>query len=86
MSRLTEKDIAVLLAKRMKTDEKTAAQWLDAVTETLYSSLSTGTPVTIRNFGNFFVQARGSSAAFKFNPSQRLRAALGWSNTYKGSR
>lgn len=60
------------------------AAWLDAVTETLYEAISAGEGVTPPGFGSFYVRAERNSGAFKFNPSQRLRASLGWYSTDKG--
>jgi hypothetical protein len=39
--------------------------------------------VTIDGLGGFYLQRKRSGVAFKFNPSQRLKALLGWSSTYK---
>lgn len=74
-----------LLAQRMKCDEQTAALWLKAMIETLYESFSAGRSVTLTGLGGFYVKPTRSTWVFKFNPSQRLRALLGWSSTYKGS-
>jgi hypothetical protein len=38
----------------------------------------------LRNFGSFYVREERASWVFKFNPSQRLRKAFGWSSTYRG--
>lgn len=68
----------------MRTDEATAAKWLEGMTETLYETIKTGEGVTLRGFGSFYVKpVRGDTWIFKFNPAQRLRAALSWSSTYK---
>jgi hypothetical protein len=84
--RVQKQDVANRLAERMGTDEKTATEWLDGVTETLYEAISSGESVTLPGFGGFYVKPRTDTWVFKFNPSQRLRAALGWSSTYKGER
>jgi hypothetical protein len=68
----------------MEADEETAAKWLDRVTETIYEAIKAEESVTLPGFGGFYVRAGKDSCAFKFNPAQRLRAALGWSSTYKG--
>lgn len=57
---------------------------LDATLEEIITSLKQGESVSIQNFGTFYIQQRGGSCVFKFNPSQRLRKILGWSSTYKG--
>jgi len=73
------------LAQLMETDEATAAQWLDGVTETLYEAIKAGECVTLPGFGGFYVKPERDTWVFKFNPAQRLRAVLGWSSTYKGT-
>jgi len=87
MAQRTQKsEIIERLAQQMETDEETAARWLDGVTETLYEAIKAGESVTLPGFGSFFVRPESATWVFKFNPAQRLRAALGWSSTYKGSR
>jgi DNA-binding protein HU-beta len=73
------------LALRMQTDGKVAAAWLEATVETLYDDFKAGKGVTLTGFGGFYVQPRGKTWAFKFNPGQKLRALFGWSSSYKGS-
>src|SRR5262249_16280991 len=73
------------LALRMQTDDKVAAAWLEATVETLYDTFKAGKGVTLTGFGGFYVQPRGKTWAFKFNPGQRLRALFGWSSSYKGT-
>jgi len=82
--RKQKSEIVQRLAKRMETDEETAARWLDAVTETIYEAIKAEESVTLPGFGGFYVCAGRESCVFKFNPAQRLRSALGWSSTYKG--
>jgi len=41
------------LSVRMKSDEKTAGEWLEGVTETLYKAFKEGHGVTIQGFGVF---------------------------------
>jgi hypothetical protein len=81
---VNKKEFAILLAARMGTDVKTATEWLDAMTETLYNSFREGKPVTLPGFGGFYVRQEHPTWVFKFNPSQRLRLLFGWSSTYKG--
>ena len=73
------------LAKRMQTDDNIAAAWLEATLETLYEHFKAGKGVTLKGFGGFYVQPRGRTWAFKFNPGQKLRALFGWSSSYKGT-
>jgi DNA-binding protein HU-beta len=72
------------LAAKMRVDETTAERWVDAYTETLFETFKSGRGVTIDGLGGFYLDQRGDSTAFKFNPSQKLRALLGWSSTYRG--
>jgi DNA-binding protein HU-beta len=72
------------LALRMQTDDKVAAAWLEATVETLYDTFKAGKGVTLTGLGGFYVQPRGKTWAFKFNPGQKLRALFGWSSSYKG--
>ena len=84
MNGVNEKELAVLLAKRMNADEATARAWMEAIFEEIYAQFKDGQGVTIRNFGRFFLRAGGSTWTFKFTPAQRLKALFGWANTYKG--
>ncbi len=74
------------IAERMGSTETTAALWVDAVIETMYEQLKVGESVALPGFGTFYVRPERAHWVFKFNPSQRLRALLGWSSTYKGPR
>lgn len=80
---LSKKEFIKKLALNMDTDEETASQWLDGVTDTLYDTFKVGQGVTLTGFGSFYLDRRGESTAFKFNPSQRLRKLLG-TYTLKG--
>lgn len=82
--RIEKKELIRRLARKMEVDEKTAADWLNAVTETLYEAFKKGLSVTLPGFGGFYVKPKGRSWAFKFNPGQKLRKLFGWSSTYKG--
>lgn len=82
--RRQKSEIIQQLAKRMEAEEETATKWLDGVTETLYEAIKSGESVTLPSFGGFYVRSERDTWVFKFNPAQRLRAALGWSSTYKG--
>ena len=73
------------LALRMQTEDNVAAAWLEATVETLYDTFKAGKGVTLTGLGGFYVQPRGRTWAFKFNPGQKLRALFGWSSSYKGS-
>jgi DNA-binding protein HU-beta len=82
--RIEKKTFVQQLAKRMNSDEKVAAEWLEAMLETLYENFKAGRGVTMKGFGGFYVQPKGRTWAFKFNPGQKLKALFGWSSTYKG--
>ena len=84
VDRIQKKELIRRLAARMKTDEASAATQLEAVFDTLYESLKAGESVTITGFGSFYVRPERDTWVFKFNPGQKLRAALRWSSTYKG--
>jgi DNA-binding protein HU-beta len=83
--RIETKAFVPPLALRMQTDEAVASAWLEATLETLYENFKAGKGVTLTGFGGFYVQPRGDTWAFKFNPGQKLRALFGWSSSYKGS-
>jgi len=82
--RIEKKAFVQQLAKRMNADEKVADEWLEATLETLYENFKAGRGVTLTGFGGFYVQPKGRTWAFKFNPGQKLKALFGWSSTYKG--
>jgi hypothetical protein len=84
--RLQKKDVVHRLARRMRTDEQAAEIWIDAFTDTLYEAFKEGRSVTLPGFGGFYVRRHREAWAFKFNPSQKLRALLRWSSSYKGDR
>jgi nucleoid DNA-binding protein len=82
--RVRTPELARRLAKRMGTDQATAAAWLEGVVETLYACFKAEERVTITGFGSFYVRAEGLKWVFKFNPGQKLRALFGWSSSYSG--
>ena len=79
----SKKEFISLLANRMKADEETTKQWIDAYTDTLIDIFKTGEGVTIDGLGGFYVSRRRDYTVFKFNPSQKIRHYLGWGSTYK---
>jgi len=83
--RIETKAFVQQLAVKMKTDEKVATAWLEATLETLYENFKAGKGVTLTGFGGFYVQPRGETWAFKFNPGQKLRVLFGWSSSYQGT-
>ena len=64
--RLQKQDVVHRLAQRMGTEERTAAVWLDALTETLYDAFKEGRSVTLPGFGGFDVRPHRAAWAFKF--------------------
>jgi DNA-binding protein HU-beta len=82
--RIETKTFVHQLATRMQANDKVATAWLEATLETLYANFKEGRGVTLKGFGGFYVQPKGRTWAFKFNPGQKLRALFGWSSTYKG--
>ena len=75
--RIDKKAFVHQLAVRMQTDDTVAVTWLEATLETLYDNFKAGKGVTLTGFGGFYVQPRGDTWAFKFNPGQKLRALFG---------
>ena len=83
--RIGRDELVRRIAKRMNTDEKTAGIWLEATLDGMYEVFRSGKGITLTGFGSFYLDRRRDGTAFKFNPSQKLRALFGWSSTYKGS-
>lgn len=82
--RIQKDEFVRRIAKRMNTNQETAAIWVDAILDTLYEAFKKGTSVTLTGFGGFYVRPERKSWVFKFNPGQKLRAFLGWSSSYRG--
>jgi DNA-binding protein HU-beta len=68
----------------MKCEEKTTEDFLAGFVDTLLEAMKNRESVIFENFGKFYIEDRRGSTVFKFNPSQKFKAILGWSNTYKG--
>jgi DNA-binding protein HU-beta len=82
--RITKNDLVQLVAQRTNRETAIAAEMVDATLEEIYEALKRGEPVSLRDFGTFYVRIEWQSWVFKFTPSQRLRRVLGWSSTYTG--
>lgn len=82
--RIEKKELVDLVARRTGRDAEAVAEVIDAMLTEIYEALRRGEPVSLRDFGTFYVRPEPDSWAFKFNPSQRLRALFGWSSTYRG--
>ena len=57
---------------------------LETGLEEIYQAMNRREKVTLVNFGAFYIDERRTGVAFKFSPSQKWRAMLGWSSSYKG--
>jgi nucleoid DNA-binding protein len=75
--RIETKAFVHQLALRMQTDDNVAVAWLEATLETLYENFKAGKGVALTGFGGFYVQPRGKTWAFKFNPGQNCGRYLG---------
>ena len=82
--RIETKAFVHQLALRMQTEKHVTSAWLEATLETFYENFKAGKGVTLKGFGGFYVQPKGRTWAFRFNPGQKLRALFGWSSSYKG--
>lgn len=84
--RIEKKEFVRRLARRIGTDEASAAAWLDATLEEMYQTFRSGKGLTLPGFGGFYLERKRTGTAFRFNPGQKLRALFGWSSSYGGSR
>jgi hypothetical protein len=55
----------------MQAEDGVASAWLAAILETLYEHFKAGKGVTLKGFGGFYVQPKGRTWAFRFNPGQK---------------
>ncbi len=78
------KEFVKLYAQKMNCSEQNAEKYLNGCIDTIYDLMKDKSSITIQNFGKFYVSQRRGSTAFKFNPSQKMKAILGWSSSYKG--
>jgi DNA-binding protein HU-beta len=81
---IAKKEFIRRIAERMQSDEATATRWLDGVLDEMYQTFRSSYGLTLPGFGGFYLDERRDGWAFKFNPSQKLRALFGWSSTYRG--
>lgn len=79
------KEFIKLYAQKMNCSEENAERYLNGFIDTMYSLMKNKSSITIQNFGKFYVSQRKESTAFKFNPSQKMKAVLGWSSSFKGN-
>jgi DNA-binding protein HU-beta len=82
--RIEKQELVDLVTRRVNRDPETVREVVDATLEEIYQALRRGEPVSLRDFGSFYVRPERNAWVFKFNPSQRLRKLFGWSSTYRG--
>lgn len=80
---IDKKQLVKRVSKRLNKGSGTVEEIIDATLDEIYESLKQGDSVSLRNFGTFYVRTGRECWVFKFNPSQRLRHAFGWSSTHK---
>jgi DNA-binding protein HU-beta len=80
---IDKKELIRRVSRRVDRETAMVEAVADATLEEIYESLQQGESVSLRNFGTFYVRVEPQSWVFKFNPSQRLRKAFGWSSTSK---
>ena len=85
MNRIDRDILVSLVSQRSGEDVETVGIIVDIFLDEIYHSIKRGEGVTLKNFGSFYVRPEPESWVFKFNPSQKWRAVLGWSSTYKGN-
>ncbi len=81
---ISKKEFVRRVAVHMKADDKTAEEWINGITDTLYEVFKEGHGVSLQGFGGFYLDQRRNGCAFKFNPGQRLKALFGWASSYRG--
>lgn len=81
---INKQELVRRVAKRTGEEKAVVAALVDATLEEIYAALKREESVSLRNFGTFYIARKRNGCAFKFNPSQRLRALFGWSSTYRG--
>jgi len=82
--RVEKQELVRRVAERLGQDPDTIGEIVDATLAEIYEALKRGRPVSLRDFGSFYVRPERDRWVFKFNPSQRLRKLFGWSSTYRG--
>lgn len=82
--RVEKQEVVRRVAARLGRDADTVGEVVDAVLAEVYEASKRGQPVSLRDFGSFYVRPERDRWVFKFNPSQRLRRVFGWSSTYRG--
>lgn len=81
---INKQELVRRIAKRTGEERAIVDMLLDATLDEIYEALKGEESVSLRNFGTFYIARKRDSCAFKFNPSQQLRALFGWSSTYRG--
>ncbi|MSP13972.1 MAG: HU family DNA-binding protein [Chloroflexi bacterium] len=83
--RFNKKSLLEKVVERTGVAPEISVAVVDAFLDEIYQAIKQGEPVMLLNFGTFYVREERSSRVFKFSPSQKWRAMLGWSSTYKGA-
>ena len=81
---IKHKEFVTRYAEKMGCSEEEAVKYLKGFLYAFYEGIAERRPITIEHFGNFHLSEHSESIAFRFNPSQKLKAALGWPSTYSG--
>ena len=82
--RINEKELINRIARRTSRDVELVTEIFEATFAEIYEAFKREEPVTIRNFGNFYIRHEQNSWVFRFNPAQKLKALFGWSSSYTG--
>jgi nucleoid DNA-binding protein len=81
---IKHKEFVKLYAQKSGISEAEAATQISNFVETICDGIREQRPITVEHLGSFYLAIHKDSIAFKFNPAQKIKALLGWSNTYKG--
>jgi DNA-binding protein HU-beta len=84
--RVGKADLVERAAQQTGRDTTAVTAVVDATFAEIAAALADDAPVTIRALDTFYVRVERDRSVFRFNPSQRLRAAFGWSSSYRGER
>jgi DNA-binding protein HU-beta len=81
---IKHKEFVKMYAQKASISEEQANVQINCFIETIYDGMKDHRPITVENFGNFYVAEYKDSLAFKFNPAQKFKAILGWASTFRG--
>ena len=77
---IKHKEFVKMYALRAGISEEEASLQITHFVETVFDGMKDHRPITVENFGNFFISEHKDSVAFRF----KFKAILGWSSTFKG--